>query len=411
MPIIVHSQTTRFPGYNGYPPWPRPYQASYAVPDPVIKSSRVQKTKVDSDGWRPMTAWSKATEYSGVPFGSILLYGTGEAILQDVKEKRYFQVKSLNTPPRVVSIKGLPDWPSTANVKNAALSKLKGQSLNLVMLLKDRRETVKGLTNRLEVLVKSVGYARKGQLVKSARSLRKWWRSRTPGVVNRYRAANDKIGKPLASMWLELNFLHMQVISDANGALEELGRELSVGFVHGRSGLLNESEHTVRHTGYSWSYYPTLVADVKCSRIVYAQISALPDLGWLTSASRLGITNIPYVLWDSVPLSFVADWVLPVGSYLNGFDATLGMKFKGMHIGLIEKTTITRAYCEAPNGYSLSGEMQVTAIAPQSFKRVLTDQFPDLPQPRNPLSGLAWKAATTASLLAGAVKSSQQKPR
>lgn len=405
MPTITHSQTSKY----GNGDWPPETTQNVNIPAEDIKSPAVQKTKVDSDGWRPMTNWSKASTYQGIPSGSIGLYGTGKGILHYAPWR--LSVKSQNTPLRVVKIPNLGGWPSTSNVKNAALSKLKGQSLNLVMLLKDRRETLDGLANRLKVMVKSVRYARKGQLVKSARSLRKWWRSRTPGVVNRYRAANDKIGKPLASMWLELNFLHMQVISDANGALEELNRELSVGFVHGRSGLVSETEHTVRAGGYTWNFHPTLVAKIKHERIVYAQVSALPDLDWLTSASRLGITNIPYVVWDSVPLSFVADWVLPVGAYLNGFDATLGMKYKGGHIGLIEKTTLLDSHCEAPQGYSLSGEMKVNVIAPRSFTRTLTDQFPDLPQLRNPLSGLAWKAATTAALLAGAVSSSQQKPR
>lgn len=405
MPTITHYQRDKYGNGN----WSTERSQVINIPSEVISSPPVQKTKVDSDGWRPMTEWSKASTYSGIPSGSIGLYGTGESIIHYAPWA--LSVENRNTPLRVVKIPDLGGWPSTSNVKNAALSKIKGQSLNLVMLLKDRRETVEGLTNRLKVMLKSVRYARKGQLVKSARSLRKWWRSRTPGVVNRYRAANDKIGKPLASMWLELNFLHMQVISDANGALEELSRELSVGFVHGRSGLLTETEHTIRAGGYTWNHFPTMVAQIKHERIVYAQVSALPDLEWLTSASRLGITNIPYVLWDSVPLSFVADWVIPVGAYLNGFDAMLGMKYKGAHIGLIEKTTLIKAHCEPPSGYSLSGEMKVNVIAPRSFKRTLTDQFPDLPQLRNPLSGLAWKAATTAALLAGAVSSSQQKPR
>lgn len=116
-------------------------------------------------------------------------------------------------------------------------------------------------------------------------------------------------------------------------------------------------------------------------------------------------------MWDSVPLSFVADWILPVGQYLNGFDALLGMKFKGAHIGTIDRSSVVRASLEAPPGYTISGNPQIKVLLGKSFKRTLTDQLPDLPEIRNPLSGLAWKAATVAALLTSAIREPQLRAR
>lgn len=402
---IVHTQTT---SYDNGRSFSEPMSSEDEMPDLIVSSTPAIRTRKDSDGWRPMTNWSKSESVDGRGSPVIRLVGLGQV---DARYGGYLVVRNVNTPVLAYT---LPEWdslPSQANVKNAAISKLKGQQLNVVMLLKDRRETLTGLHDRLKSLLSAVRHARRGDLVRSANTLRKWWRSRTPGVINKYRAVNDKIGKPLASMWLELQFLHMQVIADANGIIKELESDPQVGFLHGRSGLSESRVDHVRVGGYTWNPYGFLECDIKREHIVYAQISALPDLAFLTSASRLGVTNPLYVVWDSVPLSFVADWVLPVGQYLNGFDALLGMTFKGAHIGLLEKTTVMNAVTAPPPGYSLSGKYDIQVQVPKSFTRALTDQFPDMPELRNPLSGLAWKAATTAALLAGAVGQSQRKPR
>jgi hypothetical protein len=42
------------------------------------------------------------------------------------------------------------------------------------------------------------------------------------------------------------------------------------------------------------------------------------------SLSALGITNPLLIAWEVVPYSFVVDWVLPVGTWLESLDALLG---------------------------------------------------------------------------------------
>lgn len=380
----------------------------YSIPDPVpfaVVKSKVQKTKPDADGWRPMTNYSVK---QGTTFSRVDYIGTFE-ILE--RHNGYHWVITTENPTSFEIPMSNTSLPSMANVKNSALGKLKGQQLNVVMLLKDRKETLTGLHDRLKWLLTGVNAARKGDLVKSAQSLKRFWRSRTPGVVNRYKALNDKVGKPVASMWLELNFLHMQVIADANGLIAELSAEPNLGFLHGRSGIVNESKNLVVDQGrYSWSRWGDFEFERVQKDVVYAQISAKPNLEFLTSASRLGITNLPYVLWDSVPLSFVADWVLPVGSYLNAWDALLGMEFKGAHVGTIRSQTVTfRKHSYRQGSVLRTGTVSIQN--PKTFVRELTDWKPILPEVRNPLSGLAWKVATTAALLSGAVNKSQSKLR
>lgn len=44
---------------------------------------------------------------------------------------------------------------------------------------------------------------------------------------------------------------------------------------------------------------------------------------------RFGLLNPLEVIWELVPLSFVADWFLPIGDYLSALDAP----FRFTHIG------------------------------------------------------------------------------
>jgi len=40
---------------------------------------------------------------------------------------------------------------------------------------------------------------------------------------------------------------------------------------------------------------------------------------------RLGLLNPVAVLWEVVPLSFVVDWFIPIGTYLASLDAMAGV--------------------------------------------------------------------------------------
>lgn len=49
-----------------------------------------------------------------------------------------------------------------------------------------------------------------------------------------------------------------------------------------------------------------------------------PNVAW---ASSLGLLNPAVLAWESVPFSFVIDWFLPVGNFLQSLSTPLGVKF------------------------------------------------------------------------------------
>lgn len=48
---------------------------------------------------------------------------------------------------------------------------------------------------------------------------------------------------------------------------------------------------------------------------------------YLNRVANVGLTNPLVVAWELVPFSFVVDWFLPLGEWLNGLDATMGLQF------------------------------------------------------------------------------------
>ena len=49
--------------------------------------------------------------------------------------------------------------------------------------------------------------------------------------------------------------------------------------------------------------------------------------GMLRSLSELGITNPISLAWELLPWSYVVDWALPIGAFLQGLDYSLGLSF------------------------------------------------------------------------------------
>jgi len=62
---------------------------------------------------------------------------------------------------------------------------------------------------------------------------------------------------------------------------------------------------------------------VSCSISAYVECSNEN----LLLANRLGLINPATIAWELIPYSFLVDWFLPVGQFLENFTATAGMKF------------------------------------------------------------------------------------
>lgn len=99
-------------------------------------------------------------------------------------------------------------------------------------------------------------------------------------------------------------------------------------------------------------------------------------------ANSLGLTNPALLAWELLPYSFVVDWFLPIGPWLESV-----MALKGLHLSNKSTTigTVTRVFVDARGVGSRTG-FGAAKIETIDIKRSLV--IPDLPLPKlkNPFS-------------------------
>jgi len=199
-------------------------------------------------------------------------------------------------------------------------------------------------------------------------------------------------GRGTVRSWLELQYGWLPLLGDVHGAVEATQNAAGLGncIVTVRA---KESEEE------NWDEFdhPDQPLDrMRCQGWadagVTVSLSYEPDNDMLAAFSALGLTNPAVIAWELVPYSFVVDWFLPIGNWLDTLDATVGYKYKG------GSRSERRRYHEVAKrlpfdqaGYVFRDphwEGTPALRREVSLKRVVydTSPLPTLPRPKNPLS-------------------------
>jgi len=198
---------------------------------------------------------------------------------------------------------GIPGLAYDAAVRNEALSdfyeNLRSSESNLALTLGEGRESMRMLR-----AVSSLG-----KIISLARQARRL-AVRNPSVL-------------ISNVWLSMKYGWLPLYSDVWNYLDWQYRALDDGIpIRGRSQRTYNSRHYGYRTGLV-SASKALTAsvtkykcEVKCW--VGVQNSDLYNLSRVTSLNPVSIA------WELVPFSFVVDWFVDVGGYLQNLEASLG---------------------------------------------------------------------------------------
>jgi hypothetical protein len=162
----------------------------------------------------------------------------------------------------------------------------------------------------------------------------------------------------VSSAWLEYKYGWMPFVLDSYNAMETLHELRNKPQSHvGRvtNTLRDTKRSTIRSTDRITSIAGVLVG---------GQIDLTYELSskasWRFSTrgtddviGKLGLTNPLLVGWELVPLSFVADWFLPIGDYLASLDAPLRFNHLGGTIGFKQIVTGFTAINESNGAWRL----------------------------------------------------------
>lgn len=207
---------------------------------------------------------------------------------------------------------------------NKALASLKDQKINLAQSFAERKQAANLVADSATRIFTAFKAVRKGDLERAKRAL---------GLNSR---------KGTARTWLEFQYGWKPLLNDVYGACETLRKHDSAepfryradvrGFAKDRNTQnydINPSGD-MRETGLDkWN--------IGCK----IHLTYKLDNPALASLANVGILNPALLAWELLPFSFVADWFIPVGSYLNTFDASLGYSFMGGSKTVRRETEIT----------------------------------------------------------------------
>jgi hypothetical protein len=190
----------------------------------------------------------------------------------------------------------------------AARLKLKGSKVDLGVAFGERKQTARLLGDTASQLAKSIVQLKHGKVRDAMRTL----------------GLSSKKGLPRGSnvpqKWLELQYGWKPLLSDVYGAADALSkRQKSDWRITAKATRSSKGERT--HKFNSWDL-GTCRASYRAS--AFTRIDALPENEAVISLASLGVTNPLTIGWELLPFSFVVDWFIPIGDYLQSLDALLG---------------------------------------------------------------------------------------
>lgn len=208
-------------------------------------------------------------------------------------------------------------------------------TFDLGLALAEGKKTIGLIANTATRIARSYAYLKKGRIkevfttlgiledTKLTRKLvdRNGKRLENAGEHRRYlqREFRKKdAGGFAARSWLELTYGWTPLLYDIDGAAEKLATYLHQ----------NYSDVTVTGKGEQTRTYNVSTSSRNHSGRVHVQCKWAVELKVINDALRLktslGLTNPASIAWELVPFSFVVDWFIPFGAWIDGLSVLNG---------------------------------------------------------------------------------------
>lgn len=215
--------------------------------------------------------------------------------------------------------------------------------------------------------------------------------------------SKDKI-RAAADAWVEYIYGWKPLIQDVHDAIKffESKDKLAIwSTTHAKVTSTDNSSKMVTF-GYDGLFGAQVNQDLSVSCSISLEWTETPGAQKARLAALVGLTNPASVAWEKLPWSFVVDWALPIGAWLNSLDATVGLTFlQGSQTVFIRHSGTAEGI---PSGKHGAG--QVITVRARGYKRYVScvrtklTSFPTpvLPVFKSPVSII--HAANAIALLA-----------
>lgn len=236
-------------------------------------------------------------------------------------------------------------------------------------------------------VVNALRSLRRGDIVSTWKSLGVAVRKRQGLRFAKAYAANA--GKATAQFWLELQYGWKPLVQDLYGSVELLHRKVSttatVKRASGKASITLSDRWQPTGFTHTWFESQTLYS------VKYIVRYKITDQETRT-LQQLGVINPIELAWNLLPYSFVVDWFLPIGNWLQSWSSTIGTTFLDGCVDTKEIYWSSRLdngrRLESP-GHQLTYDFAFAGSQRNfTFKRTPINDYPlaRMPHFKNPLS-------------------------
>lgn len=196
-------------------------------------------------------------------------------------------------------------------------SQIKGFDFNALVAYGERAQTIKLVTDSVKSLVTSVKRVRRGDLLGAVKAL-----GYSGEVPKRHKFRSTDV----AGRFLEIQYGWLPLLNDVYGSMDAYhkltrGPRLKVFKSNSSTNQVDIIPYTKGDS-----------RQVRNVRVVYyAKLSEPPS-----TARQLGLLDPATLAWELLPFSFVADWFIPIGPYLEATNIIESLN------GTFLKTTVKK---------------------------------------------------------------------
>lgn len=264
----------------------------------------------------------------------------------------------------------LPDpWNDSEELKLQArlVGQVRDHDFNLGTFLGEGRESIKMIADTAYKLASAARSLRKGNVAAAAKHLGVPLKKGSSG--RRSLSLGDS-EQALSNAWLELQYGWKPLLKDTQSAAEAMANLLNKPMKRRFS-----SSGSARNSGTTLGGGLFLTKSESVTRKRYTVVLR-EDYSPIAS---LGLLDPEVVTWELVPFSFVADWFLPIGTFLET-RAHIG-RFQGTWVASSKRTTVTSVIPHSSPAITEHNGISTRFRKTVSFSRSISSLPPRTPTP------------------------------
>jgi hypothetical protein len=179
------------------------------------------------------------------------------------------------------------------------------------------------ISNSMNRITRSITSLRKGNFSGAVNAL---WTAGNPRFRNKGKLRR---GAPLAENWLELQYGWKPLLQDIRGFLDSLARFNLANYEISTVTSSATHKYFNRVPIFEASSNPRILGYREATQVTTYRFGVRYKVAdaFKAFAAQTGFTNPLNLAWEVLPYSFVVDWFVPVGPYLETFSSFDGLVF------------------------------------------------------------------------------------